>query len=135
MKKLLILLLSLMLLAVPALADDDYEGGDPPLAPDLELKGNATTGYSWLYEVEDPSILTVTDNGFVPDEGTEGMTGAGGIFTFRLDGLKVGFTTVTFRYARSWETEEAPLCTISYTVDVDDDGDATIYNCRVNPGL
>ena len=135
MKKLLILLLSLMLLAVPALADDDYEGGDPPLSPDLELVGNPTTGYEWLFVVDDPTILTVTDNGYVQDASAEGMTGAGGMFTFRLDGLKPGMTTVTFRYARAWESEEAPLCSVSYSVSVDDDMDVSIFNCSVNPGL
>lgn len=130
MKKLLICVLALMCLALPALADEE-----PPLSPDLYLTGNGTTGYQWLYTVEDEAVLTVVDNGFTQEPGTEGMTGAGGVFAFRLDGLKEGATKVTFTYARSWEIDESTLCTVSYNVLVDDDLDVTIFDCSVNPGL
>lgn len=132
MKKLLLCLLALMLLALPVLAE---EGGDPPLAPDLYLKGNPSTGYEWLYKVDDPTVLTVTDNGFEPSSEGEGLVGAGGDYTFRLDGLTSGMTDVTFVYARSWETDEAPLCTLVYSVLVEDNLDAKIFNCQVDPGL
>ncbi|MDD3336008.1 MAG: protease inhibitor I42 family protein [Eubacteriales bacterium] len=130
MKKWLISLLLLCLLTVPAFAE---EGGDPPLAPDLYLTGNPTTGYSWFAEVDEPTVLAVTDNGYVQDEG-EGV-GVGGVFQFRLDGLKEGMAKVTFRYARAWETEEAPLCELSYDVYVSEDLDTSIYSINVNPGL
>lgn len=134
MKRFLVCLLLLLLCVMPALADD-YEGGDPPLAPDLYLKGNPTTGYEWLYSVDDEMVLTVTDNGFTTDPSAQTMVGAGGEYNFRLDGVKEGMATVTFRYARAWETEETPLCELTYTVYVDDDLDVSIYSITANPGL
>ncbi len=119
----------LICLCIPALS----EGGDPPTAPDLYLRGNPMTGYEWLYQVEDDSILAVTDNGYQQDEAAEGLTGAGGTFCFRLDGVKSGMTRVSFRYARAWENEvSAPA--VTYDVLVDDELNVMIFGNEIDLG-
>lgn len=123
MKRVLICALALMMLALPALADKDDNFT-------LRLRGNPTTGYQWLYEVEDPSVLTVVDEGYAQDDVDGQATGVGGTYRFSLKGLKDGHTTVTFVYKRSWETNDAPLYTLVYKAEADDDGDAKVYDCE-----
>ncbi|MDD3411164.1 MAG: protease inhibitor I42 family protein [Eubacteriales bacterium] len=120
MKKFLCWMLALCLclsLTTLAFADDD-----PPLAPDLSLHGNPTTGYQWTYTVDDPQVLTVTDCGYTSDN--EALMGSGGVFSYRLDGLMEGSAVVTFTYAKS---ADEIVCVLTYHVTVDDDHEVEIY--------
>ena len=65
----------------------------------IELKGNPTTGYSWFYEIEDDSVISIEED--VTRES--------------------GSTKITFEYKRPWETQPA-LETKVYEVSVDDQG-------------
>lgn len=131
MKKLLrilSLLAALVLLAVPALAEDDdfcYEDGNPPVAPDINLPANPSTGYQWTFTVDDEEVLEVFDNGFLAPDAASDVLGAPGTHTFRLYGAEFGTATVTFTYARSWE--DKPLYTLTLHVQVDEAGNACIF--------
>ena len=127
MIRILCLALTLMMVAVPALAWD-YEG-DPPVAPEIQLPANPTTGYTWHYVVEDPAVLEVCDHGYLVPGDNE-MLGAGGLQRYRLDGAEEGMTVVTFTYARSWEGEA--LYTITYYVQVDAAGNVGIFQMSFN---
>ncbi len=132
MKKWFAALLSALFLALyaPALA----QSGGSPLAPDLFLRGNPTTGYAWHFQVEDENVLAVIDNGFLQDEAPADAVGVGGVFAFRLSGAKAGLTSVTFRYARAWE-EEGNAPAIVYRVSVDDALNAVISQIEADFGL
>lgn len=126
MKKLLVILLAalLALFSLSALAEDDfdYEDGNPPLAPEISLAANPSTGYQWRFEVDDPCV-EVTDHGFY--EGDTELLGAGGTQGFRLNGAEAGYAEIEFTYARSWT--DAPQHTLIYRVIVTEDLDVMIY--------
>ena len=72
-------------------------------SPDvIELEGNPTTGYEWTCIIDDDSIAKL-EAIFEADETTSAITGEGGTYLFTVTGLKEGKTTITCKYARSWE--------------------------------
>ena len=85
----------------------------------IELKGNPTTGYSWFYEIEDDSVISIEED--VKYLGANGMVGAPSLFTYTVTARKAGNTKITFEYKRPWETQPA-LETKVYEVSVDDQG-------------
>ena len=85
----------------------------------IELKGNPTTGYSWFYEIEDDSVISIEED--VKYLGAKGMVGAPSLFTYTVTARKSGSTKITFEYKRPWETQPA-LETKVYEVSVDDQG-------------
>lgn len=103
------------------------ENGNAPQNPAIILAGNPTTGYTWVAQIEDESIVSVVDDGFATDETDEAVVGAGGYSRFELVGVAEGYTTVTFVYARSWE-DEAPVYSLEYDVSVDADLKVTIVS-------
>lgn len=117
MKRICLLLL-LVVLAALTLSAAAQEDGNAPTAPAVMLRGNPTTGYTWTATVADESIVTVVDDGFAQDTAEETATGVGGFQRYSFEGKAEGYTTVTFTYGRSWETE-APLYTLVYDIAVD----------------
>ena len=85
----------------------------------IELKGNPTTGYSWFYEIEDESVISIEED--VKYLGTKGLVGAPSLFTYTVTARKAGSTKITFEYKRSWETQP-DLETKVYEVSVDAQG-------------
>ena len=83
----------------------------------IELEGNPTTGYEWTCVVKDEKIAKV-ESIFKPDETTSAITGEGGTYLFTVTGIKEGNTTITCKYARSWE-ETANDEVRQYNVTVD----------------
>ena len=59
-------------------------------------------------EIADEAVISVADDGIAQGD-EQPLTGAGGLQRFELLGKAQGYTTVTFVYARSWETEEEPV--------------------------
>lgn len=124
--RILALLAALLMMALPALAED-YEDGNPPIAPELQLPSNPSTGYRWMYECDDAEVLSVCEHGFRSN--AEGLLGAGGYEGFRLDGAEEGFANIIFRYGRSWEDQ--PLFALVYQVIVDADLNVTIFQMEM----
>ena len=85
----------------------------------IELKGNPTTGYSWFYEIEDESVISIEED--VKYLGDKGMVGAPSLFTYTVTARKSGSTKITFEYKRPWEVQPA-LETKIYEVSVDEQG-------------
>ena len=119
---LLALAMALVFPLAPASAEED--AGNAPENPAVILSANPTTGYTWAVEIADESVVSVTDDGLAPD--SEELTGAGGMQRFDLVGKAQGYTTVTFVYARSWETEEEPVYRLVYDLSVDADLKVTV---------
>lgn len=127
---LLALALTLVLSGIPALAEESE--GNAPENPAVILSANPTTGYTWAVEIADEAVISVTDEGVTPND--EALTGAGGFQRFELVGKAQGYTTVTFTYARSWETEEAPVYKLVYDLSVDEALKVTVAATTFLPG-
>lgn len=115
---------------LPALAEED--AGNAPQNPAVILAANPTTGYTWTVEIADEAVVSVTDDGIVQGD-EQPLTGAGGLQHFELLGKAQGYTTVTFVYARSWETEE-PVYQLTYDLSVDADLKVTVVATTFIPG-
>ena len=95
------------------------DGGSNQYA--FELKGNPTTGYQWVYQVDNKDILKEVRNEYIQDK-TDGKEtlGVGGTYFFAFEALKEGEVTITAKYCRSWEDVE-PMTTATYKLKVDKD--------------
>ncbi len=108
---------------------------DNALCVQLQMVGNPTTGYKWIFENDNDDALSVSED-YLPDadpEDDSAPAGSGGTYVYLLTGLKKGVANLTFRYARSWE--DTALCTVHYYVLVDDELNVLLYTTQVNPGL
>ncbi len=127
---LLALAVTLALPLIPAMAEED--AGNAPENPVVILSANPTTGYTWAVEIADDTVVSVTDDGIA--QGDTELVGAGGFQRFELVGKAQGYTTVTFLYARSWETEEEPVYKLVYDLSVDADLKVTVAATTFMPG-
>lgn len=127
---LLVLAMTLALPLIPAVAEED--AGNAPENPVVILSANPTTGYTWAVEIADDTVVSVTDDGIA--QGDTELVGAGGYQRFELVGKAQGYTTVTFVYARSWETEEEPVYKLVYDLSVDADLKVTVAATTFMPG-
>lgn len=84
-------------------------------------------------EIADEAVISVADDGIVQGD-EQPLTGAGGLQRFELLGKAQGYTTVTFVYARSWETEEEPVYQLVYDLSVDADLKVTVVATTFTPG-
>ena len=110
--------------------DTDIVSGYVPNAVDLYMPSNPTTGYSWTYEIEDPSIVSLRDEYFSQSMGSN-LAGAGGTHWFHISGDQPGNTSVTFRYLRPWETDVPPAEQTTYRLSVNDQLDVMIWGVEV----
>ncbi len=82
----------------------------------VQLRGNATTGYTWLLASTNGNSVTVAGPcSYAPEAG--GAVGAGGTFTFPFLAATPGPTTLSFSYARSWDPGDVAQ-SFSVTVNV-----------------
>ena len=89
----------------------------------LELEGNPTTGYTWMYKVGDDSIIQVDED--VTYLGKNGIVGAPSLFTYTIKSKRPGNTNLTFEYKRPWEEKAAEEVRF-FEVSVKGDGEITI---------
>ena len=83
----------------------------------VSLEGNGTTGYEWTYAMSEDGIVkeTASDSKY---QGKDGMVGAPSTYTWTFEALKEGTVTLTYSYARSWESVPAAE-TVTYVLTVD----------------
>lgn len=72
------------------------------------LEGNPTTGFSWHYEIGDTSLMKITEHIEPIQTENKQMVGVGSIYTYKIEGLKKGETSLTFTYKRVWEKDIPP---------------------------
>jgi predicted secreted protein len=83
------------------------------------LAGNGTTGYQWTASIDDPDVLQQPgDPAFRSANTSPGIVGSGGTYTFGIKAVRVGRSSLTFNYARSWEVGVAPVQVVRLTVVV-----------------
>ena len=117
MKKILnILFITFVCVLLCACGKEEVVGGK---TAEINLDGNATTGYEWKYSLSDETLLNVVENEYVPNEAPEEMVGVGGIQKYVFKGLKEGEVIVTLTYSQPWDTVTEPVYTLKYTFKVD----------------
>ena len=89
----------------------------------IELKGNPSTGFTWISTLSDENIVEVSKD--VKYRGSEGMVGAPSMFYFTVRSLSVGNTVLTLEYKRPWEEKES-LEKKVYNITVDEKGKITM---------
>ena len=114
--------------AEPEKPDVEPEPDSVPNAVDLYFPSNPTTGYEWTAEIENPAVVELDEMYFA--DWKPGVVGAGGVQWYRIRGASEGITSVTFRYARSWEKNA--LTTYVYRLQVDARGSVLIWGVEVD---
>ena len=64
----------------------------------VELPGNPSTGFSWEVDSYDPAVLTKVYEHYEPDSNEPGMTGGGGVYTFRFYAAAAGVSPLRLVY-------------------------------------
>jgi inhibitor of cysteine peptidase len=83
----------------------------------IELRANATTGYSWaLADSLQQGTLALVRDEYVADPAPAGMAGSGGRERWTFRALSPGETTIYMRYARSWEASSPAAETARFRV-------------------
>ena len=88
------------------------------------LDSNPTTGYDWT-AVVDGDCVELTRDEYQQDEAAPGMAGVGGRQYYDFTAVKPGTATVTFTYARSWETTDDDIV-LTAKITVADDLTVTV---------
>ena len=90
----------------------------------IELEANPSTGYTWSTLTEGGSVsLTRVED--ITAEGDRQLPGAPVTQRYTFEVRDIGTTTVTFEYARMWESK-APLKKLVYVITVDEEFEAKI---------
>lgn len=71
----------------------------------IELEENPSTGYAWVYTVQDEAALVLVTDEFIT--GDEALLGASGTRRIVFKIVSEGTNEIAFRYVRSFEPEEA----------------------------
>ncbi len=82
---------------------------------EIALEENPSTGYSWVYEIEDASVAKIESDDYIASE--SGALGAKGKRKFILRAVSEGTCEIVFKYVRSWEDKE-PESTVRYVIKV-----------------
>lgn len=82
----------------------------------IALPSNETTGYTWSQTLADGKIVAYEGNVYEP--AFEGLMGAPGQQIFIYHANRSGSTTITFSYARPFETNVPPAKTSTFNVTV-----------------
>ena len=90
----------------------------------IELDGNPTTGYTWVYTMLPEGIVREVSNDYVPNR--TNVVGSGGKFIFTFEAITEGATELNFSYLRVWEEGIAPAQTVIYNAIVDDKKNLTL---------
>lgn len=85
---------------------------------EISLLGRDDEYYNWIYEIEDDSIVKVSDEKYFGTENSDEEYLLGGKYIFTFKALKEGKTRVKFSYVRSWDEEDEVF---NYYVDINVD--------------
>ncbi len=82
----------------------------------IRIKENPTTGYMW--NATWTAGLEPVGEGYEPDPGTAGLSGAGGTHYWIFKGTEIGMQQFSAAYARQWENTTPPESTYSLRISV-----------------
>jgi inhibitor of cysteine peptidase len=84
----------------------------------VELQGNPTTGYTWIYAMSSEGVVREIASEYIADR--TGVVGSGGKFIFTFEALTTGEAELVFSYLRVWESDTPAAETVAYRATVDD---------------
>lgn len=93
----------------------------------LNLTGNPTTGYTWLYEMEPAGIIDVNSDVMYLGDGE--TMGAPSLFNYELTSLREGTCSLVFFYVRPWEDKD-PELEMEYRITVRKNGKIKVRRKR-----
>ncbi len=82
----------------------------------IALPSNLTTGYAWSSTVADAKLIAYEGN--VYQRASSGLPGAGGQQLFLFHANRSGATTISFVYARPFESNAAAAKTLTFNITV-----------------
>jgi len=85
----------------------------------IELEGNPTTGFTWVYAMAPEGIVREVSNEYIPSNTSRDAVGSGGKFVFVFEAIASGETELFFKYLREWETEIPASKIMIYKLAVD----------------
>ena len=85
----------------------------------VELTGNPTTGYTWVYSMSPEGVVREVSNEYIADKTDKAVVGSSGKFIFTFEALTAGETELIFSYLRVWEEDTPASETIIYRATVD----------------
>ena len=94
----------------------------------VELKGNPTTGYTWLYTMSPEGIVREAFSDYIPDKTDDNVVGSGGKFVFTFEAVSEGEAELVFSYLRVWEEGIPAINTVTYKAVVDDKGNLKLFS-------
>ena len=83
----------------------------------VSLKSLATAGYSWQFETDNAGIISVEQIENKNDVGRMPM-GASLDEIFKIYGMSVGISELSFHQRRIWETKDPPVQKKTYQIRV-----------------
>ena len=92
----------------------------------IELDGNPTTGYTWVYTVSPEGIVREVSNQYIANRTNNNVAGSGGRFVFTFEAITAGEAELVFSYLRLWEEGIPPVNTVKYKAVVDDNNNLTL---------
>ncbi len=81
----------------------------------ITLPANPSTGYSWTADF-DKNYLFLRSKDFVADKVSPEAVGSGGTEVFTFSPIKVGETTISMGYGRSWESKASERRVFKYNI-------------------
>ncbi|RIE07392.1 protease inhibitor I42 family protein [Candidatus Cryosericum odellii] len=83
----------------------------------IALDANATSGYNWTQTTKNTNVVEYVDIAYVAVAPGAQVVGGSGTVTFTFKAVGKGTTTISFAYARPWESvPPAQTRTITVTV-------------------
>lgn len=126
MKKVLVLALTVMLMSLTASAAMASTAATVP----LKLIANPTTGYDWVCTVSQEGTIKLADGEYTL--GDANIVGSAGYYGYTIVGQKEGDGVLTCAYMQNSDAATTVM-TVTYTVHVDANLNATIVDSSVNP--
>lgn len=102
----------------------DLPGAEEPLPQQqalIALRGDPSSGYSWMFAMTPEGVIDLLESSFEPDSGEEGP----GTFHWTFVPVAQGEVELTMMYTQG---QGAPYDTVSYVLAVDDEGSMSMVS-------
>ena len=84
----------------------------------IQLQANATTGFQWVIDKTDTTVLTLQSSTYTPYPAVGGIAGRGGTQAFTFKVQQPGTVHLHLKYWRSWEGDSSIARRYDVTIQV-----------------